>query len=179
MTRDYLPHIPELDALVRSSVMEVTDIAESKKLVIAAALAHPHWKDWERQLAKWALVKLVDNDLHSINVELKREGGKYGGPSKVDAMGEAVADMAHKTLLDNFRIDGTVLGDILGSQLLPIAKNQRAIGSGYEKKAMLCEALARRVPATKRVRDAVQEIAVRKLYNKIFKPAAEEALALA
>ncbi len=111
-----------------------------------------------------AIQELVYERRHQDNRDIKRAIGAYDSTRKVKQEESQAVQRVFESVYE-YRIAGTILGDLLGEQLLPIADSEEAIANGHMANGTLLRKLRPMVRNGCKVRD---EVSVRKLVN-VFK----------
>jgi len=142
-----------------------TNIKAATRMAEKAIRALPEFEEIRDNMFVGMVEQLVYDMRHRTNSVVKKESGCYGQPAKVEVSSKAVNEVAESVY--SLRIAGTMLGLLLGEELLRIADSERAIAGGHTFNAMLCERLAVMVPAKKRVKDAVKASKLMKLAREV------------
>jgi len=128
----------------------------------------PDYADFVEDLVLHAIRELVYDVRHRTNEDIKRAAGVYGQRHKVSgADSKTVQDIARAVF--EIRLDGTVLGNILGSRLPAVAQSQREQGYGHLAVAELCEKLVPLVPSEKTVREALSPTKAYRIWKECQK----------
>jgi len=140
-----------------------TAVERATKLIKAM----PVYDDLIDLLIRNAIQDLVYDARHYANVANKKQMGLYGGPGKVvSGRSRTVNRIADSVYL--WRIGGTVLGKLLGKELIPIAESESSIADGHAFNARLCQALAPLVAEDKTVEQCVPEKKLLRLFRKLL-----------
>ena len=106
--------------------------------------------------------QLVYDQRHRINRQIKKAAGLYKTQDKVNiAASRAVGEVYESVFM--IRIAGTILGELRGSQLEGIAKDETARCNGHRFNAELLYWLSDRVAPHQKVSEAIP---ARELYQK-------------
>jgi hypothetical protein len=127
---------------------------------------HALFRAWVDDLVRTAVSELVWRERGRINVALKNQAKAYGGPARVQVGASSEINAAYSSYYD-YTIGRTVLGSLLGRDLLRVAENERANAAGHVFNAELCEALKPLVPDDRAVRAAVSERRLRNLFVRL------------
>ena len=151
-----------------SDIVKATDDAENK------IRALPDFDEIVHILIRAAIQEQVYEARHAVTRQIKYETGQYGGPAKV-VSGESEGVKRAAISCYQFRIGSTILGLVLGEELLVLAAAENAIGNGHLYNAELLTKLKPLVPEGKRVQDAVSEKKLRAIMESIRKKYEDDA----
>lgn len=125
-------------------------------------------KDYQNfvdNLVRHCIKEQVHEARHKANVRIKHNAKHYQRTYRTSPSSGAAVEGVYRSVYE-FRIAGTTLGELRGSDLRGIAENERALAGGHQFRARLCEWLIeRKVPDDKKVREVVSE----KELVKVFK----------
>jgi hypothetical protein len=124
----------------------------------------PDFDNFSGVLIHNAVRELVGDFRHTMNRQIKNAAGVYGQKPKVVSGSSKSVQRAYESVYE-YRIAGTVLGDVLGEELGDILDGERARADGHLFNVRICSRLIDKVPSKKRVRDAVQERTLQKIFN--------------
>ncbi len=135
-------------------------VAEAEK----ALRKRKAFTEWLDILITQGVQEIVYDIRHQINTRIKNENKEYGGKSTViPGASEAVQEVES---VYAYRIAGTMLGLVLGVQLLDIANSEAAIANGHQFNSVLARSLMPLVPNDKRVQEAVSEKRLQKMFRE-------------
>ncbi len=145
-------------------------IEDATAELMSTIVDDPEYDQWSAMIRRRFCQGLIYDARHKSNVELKRQSGQYGGPGRVSMASESV----NQTCISVFQhyIAGRTLGSLLGKELAGIANSESEIAAGHQFNAALLRWLEGKVPAEKRVADAVSEKALTKVYRNLQKQVA-------
>ncbi len=160
--------IPESVRLLAEAAAQnnTQDIQAAVDEAVASVRELPDYDDLVADLVRNCLQELVYDARHKTNVQIKRESGYYGQAGKPRQTG--AVEEAYQSVYE-YRISGTLLGELRGEDLLPLVASETAIGNGHLFNASLLAWLARdvKVPADKRVRQCVTEKKLRAEFDRL------------
>lgn len=121
-----------------------------------------------------AIRELIYRNRCVFNKTLKRE--VLSSDPKLKPLSDSV--MGAASSFYDLYVGSNRLGSILGKQLLPLAADERATAEGHIDNAQFFESIATRykIPPEGRVEDYVKEIELRRLYTKLIKGKAKQAV---
>lgn len=160
-----------LEIAREESEKHAKDIARAVESAEARIKSLPEYKSFVLALVRDAVQHLVYQARHTMNTKIKKDLGEYAGTQKVEHGSRSVSEVYESVY--NYRINGRILGDIEGDELPEIAKGQREIAKGHTTNALLCEHLAKLVPAGFKVRQKVSEAKLRQIFTRITKRGTE------
>jgi len=154
---------------IRQIVEEETDTHQGDiKAAVQSSISRirklPDYQNYVDYFVHQAIQLMVHTRRHHINVNFRRNSGKYNTVPKT-IPGAAVAAVARSVYAYN--ISGRLLGDILGEELKGISEIELAKASGCAFNAKLCKALIPLVPKGKRVREAVKKARLEKIFSEV------------
>lgn len=155
-----------LEIIRKSADKHKTDIPAATSEAERKIRARPDFGSVVDTLVRAAIQEQVYVARHRITSRIKYETGQYGGPPKVIA-GESVGGRRAAISCYEHRIAGTILGLVLGENLMDIADSEDAIGNGHLFNARLAMALRPLVPDGKYVKDAVPEKKLRVIMENL------------
>jgi hypothetical protein len=133
----------------------------------------PDFEEMVDQLVRNTIQDLIYDLRHRSNTKTKNDAGYYTAEQKVSKTSE-ITDTIYNSVY-SYCIGGTVLGEILGADLPTIADNERQIAAGHDFNASLCSKLSTLVPEDKKVREALPEQKLKKIFNSIYRKTQAEA----
>lgn len=155
-------------ALVREAeAKNPNDIDEAVETAAKKIRKLPEFDSLVDAFVTRAVRELIHDARHNETRLIKKEAGSYDAIPKVSSVGDAVNRAAMSVYL--YRIAGRTLGDLLGSELEAIAKNENEIAEGHLFNARLMDRLRKMVPEDKRVREAVKESRLNALFKECEK----------
>lgn len=156
----------ELLAIVKLAVQKHNEPQPAIEEAHKSVRKRPEFQAWVDLLVQTAVAELVYRERAVINTRLKAQAGEYGKPAKV-SVGQSDAVNEVYTLYYQYKIGGTILGNVMGEELAGIGEKERALSEGHLFNARLCEELARFVPEGKRVQDCVSERKLKVLFTRL------------
>ena len=102
-----------------------------------------------------AVQELIWDARHQANREIKKAGGGYSGPAKVNHGGSAAMKKIYISAHFSLRIGGSLLGMTRGEELEGLALNEAGRSNGHAFNARLLQSLIPLVPANKTVLESV------------------------
>ena len=113
-----------------------------------------------------AILTLTCDLRHESNKAIKKENGGYGmGSSYASSCGSG-SDQAYESVY-NYKIAGTFLGLVRGSQLASIAEHESSIAEGHLFNVRLCTSLRSMVKNDQMVQEAVSEKRLQNLFRRL------------
>jgi hypothetical protein len=160
---------PSVRAAVKAATAAHPDARDQKVAAIRAVRALPEYPDLVDALVDEAIGDMVQAERHVNNEKIRREAGVYGGPAKTLGLGRYV-EAAARDLLSTYYIAGTVLGHMLGEQLIPMAESEEAAAEGHLFNARLGRTLRPLVPDGVRVGMVVSNRRMRRIFKQLGRP---------
>lgn len=166
--KEVLQIVDEETAANASDIEAATQAAEERMKAL------PGYKALINSLVRKAIRGLVYAARHKTNVQLKRDVGYYDRVPTVAAANQAVGQV-YSSVYD-YRIGGTILGELTGSQLEPLARKEEEQAAGHRFNCELMRWLrSQGVTHDKKVKDVVPEVRLRANFNRILKEVKEAA----
>ena len=137
-----LAFLDDIPTAIDTAEAEIRELPEFEEVIVA--------------LLRSAVRELVYQARHVHNVKIKNTARYYGGPKKIHAPGTKAVEEVYANVYQ-YCIAGTMLGFLLGEQLLDLAKSEQAVGDGHLKNAKLLQELSRLVKTGQRVQDVVSQ----------------------
>ncbi len=126
------------------------------------------WSEYENFVDTFithAIQELVYDSRHHANWEMKKKQGDHSpGPRTNYGTSESVREANQSLYL--YRIGGSVLGMLTGSELLPVAESEEAVAEGHLFNAKLCRKLRPLVPDNAKVQDKVSERKLKAIFRE-------------
>lgn len=129
------------------------DIDKALDVAEAAIKKHPDYRTYVRKLVRESIREMIHDCRHRTNQSIRAGIGAYGRPPKVNYGNSKTASVVHQTCYD-YCINGTLLVLMTGDDLRSTAVSERLISDGHIFNAVLCEELAKIVPADKTVKQS-------------------------
>lgn len=117
-------------------------------------------------LVRRAVEDLVDDARHATNCRVRGKAGDYVGKGKTVSGSSGAVQRACASVYE-FRIAGTILGQILGKDLEAIAHDENSIASGHLFRARLAEKLIPLVSKSKTVQQCVKEKKLQAIFQDV------------
>jgi hypothetical protein len=159
------------DIVARATRENGDDIPSAVDAAEAGVRRHPEFPDVVDTLVRDAIQGAVYAARGLSNRELKSETC-YGGPAKVRVGDSESIGRVYQSVFDYY-IGSRTLGDLLGSELEDVEVNETEKAAGHMFNARLAAELRKVVPADKRVREAVSQKKLEKLFKSLRGRAAE------
>lgn len=139
-------------------------IEAAKKLIRSL----PEFPDLAAEFFHRTVQELVYAQRHRIAGDIKRAAGGYGQPSKVAADSPAIRGVYESVY--QYRMGGTVLGDIMGENLADIAEGEEEKARGHQFNARLARyCIDQGVKDGQSVREVIPEKKLRMAFDRIQK----------
>ena len=151
----WLRYPDRLYRLVQEAIAQDDSVDDALKRVEKQWRSDKEFGRFVDEMVKDALRHLIQDARHRRISDVKKEAGEYGRPAKIGIATGATSECAMRCILDEMSIQGRLLGDITGGQLLELARKERKFAAGRLVNARLCELLAPLVPNGKAVRNVV------------------------
>jgi hypothetical protein len=144
-----------------------SDLDAATDAAVVAVQAHPDYPTFVDTLVRERVRDIVHQVRHEKNKQIKRELKQYGQPAKVDFSKSVVVQESAQSVYD-YRLGGTLLGDLTGDGLSRVIESEAAAARGHQFHVALGRWLQKRgVTGDKRVRDVVPETVLRKQMDKL------------
>lgn len=144
------------------------DIDAATELAAKQVKRKPWYRGFVKNLVCDAVRAAIHDVRHTINRQIRRECGGYGGPAKVQ-VGKSSSVLKIMQSVFDIRIAGTRLGLLYGRDLDSTVETELAQSDGHLINADYLKALKRLVPANKQVQEAVTEKKLRSLIKTAHK----------
>ncbi len=160
--------VPEgLLEIVTKAARQHTDPAKALDCAEKSARKHSDFASWQAGLIRGALLEMIYDVRHRQNVAVRRSGGEFGTPAKVDLSSGAVANALNRSPYLNYFISGRCLGDIAGEDLSVLADREREAADTASFHVKLLLRLSATVPQGKSVRDCYSEAKLKRLFAEL------------
>jgi hypothetical protein len=153
-----------VDMAARAAAEHPDSPGEATAQAEAEARRHPEWEALVALLITAAVRRLVWDRRHAGNTILRAGEGRYGGPARVNAAGEAVARVYADWYA--YCLAGRSLGSLTGADLPQVAAAEESRAAGHAVNARLCRALEPHVGADQTVRDAVNRRTLERIVRR-------------
>ncbi len=118
-----------------------------------------------KDLFRKALKEIIYDIRHRKTVRIKNQAGLFHTRAKViESDSEGVRKASISTY--NLCISGRLLGNIFGSDLIPLAEIEESKSRGYVVNSRICRKLSKIVPNNKTVRESVTEKRLAKIIEE-------------
>lgn len=108
---------PEIrEAVRKAEEKHPGDVGKAKSAAIKAVRALPLCEEWVQLLVDSAIESALYEARHARAVAMRRQEAFYGRPGKVNAASSAAVERVYESVYQ-YRIGGTVLGDLTGERL--------------------------------------------------------------
>lgn len=125
----------------------------------------PAYASFVDMLVTHSITEMVYDSRHQENWKMKRQQGDHSpGPRASYGTSDTVREANQSLYL--YRIGGSVLGMLTGSELIPTAENEEAVASGHLFNAKLCRKLRPLVPDNAKVKDKVSEKKLKAIFRE-------------
>lgn len=147
-------HPSDIDKAIEEAMAEAQKLDDYEKLLVS------HFRH--------SIQTLVYAARGRFNQSLKQDAGLYHTRTKINPMDSEGVRKVYKSIFD-MHIAGTILGDILGEDIPGLKAHEKAKAAGHTKNFDLLEWIeSQKVPAKKRVRDAIPERKLAASHKRIF-----------
>jgi hypothetical protein len=140
------------------------DIVKATKSVLKTAKRKPWFAALADELIRRAVMKLIHDNRHGKNVEMRTARGDYGGPAKVTA-GTASGRIAQGAMA--YMIAGKTLGMMTGDDLIATADSESEKASGHQFNVKLCRKLSKTVKGGTMVRQKFSLAKLTSLFESV------------
>lgn len=158
-----------LEIVAKAADKYPSDIPKALDVADKAVRKLPEFEELVSDLVRSAIQDLIYEHRHSVTRQIKRETGKYKVKPKVVVGKSKPVNEAALRSVYLMPIAGTVLGRVLGKDLLGIAKHEQDKANGSAVNARLCFRLDKLVPNTKYVDEVLSEKRLRTILQEVTK----------
>lgn len=148
---------------VENNPTSVVDSVEEADRLIEQS---PDLEKFLSMVRRQTIETLVYQQRHYFNVKVRKNSKNSYTQPKVNILSSKAIESAYEEVFA-YRVGGTILGEITGEQLAPLANMEAQRATGHKFNATLLSWLADRVPATKKVRESISGKELKAVFSKL------------
>lgn len=146
-----------------------TDIPKALDMADRAVRKLPEFDELVSNLVRHSIQDLIYEYRHTVSRQVKRDAGSYKVKPKVIVGKSKGVNAAARRSLFLLPIAGTILGRVLGKDLIGIANHEQEKANGSAVNARLCFRLAEVVPKNKFVDEAISKRRLHTIFREVSK----------
>jgi hypothetical protein len=163
-----MPQFPsEFHALAEKFVQQnPDDISQAVEGFYKSICRRKAFIDWRDDLAYQAIRTIVYDHRHASNIRWKND---YGGPAKVTADGDSLGEIASRSFLRTYFINGRPIGFYTKPELQAEGERCFREAEGKVKNGKLCMQLAKKIKGNdKKLLDCINDEDALAVFSAVF-----------